>query len=446
MDQIAAIVPILPAAGTGVAAGTAGGVNGPAVPTLGMTFEQLLGMRLGDLAGAPGTQTLDAVQAMLGRAGVSGQDGLMGEDGLLADPDALMAILQQLAQGETVAATADGDGLQVAADPAMPDIDIDPDAAGDEVLDSDAAAAVDPAIVAAVAASPQGTAASAALDDAALGPDAETAARLVVALAGEGKRGKQGDASTAGQAALRPTADAPAPGQAVSDAAHAMAKGTSGDAKNGQIPADALPSKAPAPADASSGEAARPQLATDDRGQPLPTANAGTGIDKPSASFQATLASTRPAEPMVPLSDQIAVQMRKAAADGVDRFTIRLQPASLGTVEVRLEIGDDQRVHARIMVDRSETLDLLRRDAGALERALGNSGLQTDSNSLNFSLKGQNPGAGQNFAGQGNGQGGSGEGNDADGEQGTAGQAADQQRIAVRADGWTASGRLDLRI
>src|SRR5690606_19533254 len=47
-------------------------------------------------------------------------------------------------------------------------------------------------------------------------------------------------------------------------------------------------------------------------------------------------------------------------------------------------------LHARLTVERSETLDLLQRDARALERALSQAGLDGAKTSLEFSLK-QNP-------------------------------------------------------
>jgi hypothetical protein len=65
-----------------------------------------------------------------------------------------------------------------------------------------------------------------------------------------------------------------------------------------------------------------------------------------------------------------------------------------------------------VVVDRPATLDLLQRDAKALERALQDAGLQTGSGSLSFNLRdssGQNGGAAQNGTGTG-GSGGNGAG------------------------------------
>ena len=46
----------------------------------------------------------------------------------------------------------------------------------------------------------------------------------------------------------------------------------------------------------------------------------------------------------------------------------------------------------RLIADRSDTLDLLRRDASGLERALQDAGLKTADNGLQFSLRDQTMG------------------------------------------------------
>jgi flagellar hook-length control protein FliK len=74
---------------------------------------------------------------------------------------------------------------------------------------------------------------------------------------------------------------------------------------------------------------------------------------------------------------------------GKNRFDIRLDPPELGRIDVRLDVDQDGRVTSRLVVERSETLDLLRRDAPQLERALQDAGLKTADNSLQFSLRDQ---------------------------------------------------------
>lgn len=103
-------------------------------------------------------------------------------------------------------------------------------------------------------------------------------------------------------------------------------------------------------------------------------------------------APARTPPPPAPALDQIALHIRRAAAEGLDRIHIQLKPAELGRVDVRLEIGRDHRVAALVIVDRQETLDLLLRDARGLERALEQAGLNPGSGNLEFSLGGQGSG------------------------------------------------------
>ncbi|MFC7335273.1 flagellar hook-length control protein FliK [Rhodocista pekingensis] len=99
---------------------------------------------------------------------------------------------------------------------------------------------------------------------------------------------------------------------------------------------------------------------------------------------------------------QIHVQIERAVADGGPRsFTVHLEPEELGRVEVKLEFQDG-RLHALVMADRPQTLDLLQRDARLLERSIEQGGLRLQQDGLQFSLR---EGGGQN-GGQGGWQGG----------------------------------------
>ena len=89
------------------------------------------------------------------------------------------------------------------------------------------------------------------------------------------------------------------------------------------------------------------------------------------------------------MTNQIAVQIQKAVSEGVDHIRIQLKPAELGRVEVKLEVTEDGRAMAVVTADRSDTLDLLQRDARGLQQALEDAGLRTDSNSLSFNLRGE---------------------------------------------------------
>ena len=91
-------------------------------------------------------------------------------------------------------------------------------------------------------------------------------------------------------------------------------------------------------------------------------------------------AAPRPHQPV----HQIAVQIQQGLKQGSDLISIRLHPASLGRVEVRMEVGHDKTLQAVIMVEKAETLELLSRDARSLQQALEDAGLTTNQESLTF--------------------------------------------------------------
>jgi len=95
----------------------------------------------------------------------------------------------------------------------------------------------------------------------------------------------------------------------------------------------------------------------------------------------------------VPLAG-VAVEIVSRAQDGLKRFDIRLDPPELGRIDVRLDVDHGGKVTSRLIVERAETLDLLRRDAPQLERALQQAGLNTEGG-MQFSLRDQNFGRDQ---------------------------------------------------
>ncbi len=96
----------------------------------------------------------------------------------------------------------------------------------------------------------------------------------------------------------------------------------------------------------------------------------------------------------VPLSG-LAVEISANAKAGNSRFEIRLDPPDLGRIDVRLDVDRNGQVTSRLFVEKSETLDLLRRDAPQLQQALQDAGLKTSDSGLQFSLRDQNPQQGQ---------------------------------------------------
>jgi len=111
------------------------------------------------------------------------------------------------------------------------------------------------------------------------------------------------------------------------------------------------------------------------------------GQGQPVAAAFTALRGGRPPARAVP--DQVSVQLRRGLQQGLDRLTIMLEPRELGRIDIRLEIGRDRQVRAHIAVDKSQTLELLQKDARGLERILQDAGFKTDGDSLSFSLKQQ---------------------------------------------------------
>lgn len=85
-------------------------------------------------------------------------------------------------------------------------------------------------------------------------------------------------------------------------------------------------------------------------------------------------------------AQQLAAQITRRFNNGNRVFDIRLDPAELGRVDVRLEMTGDNRVQALLTAERPETLIELQRAARELERMLNEAGLDLDQDGLNFQL------------------------------------------------------------
>jgi chemotaxis protein MotD len=122
---------------------------------------------------------------------------------------------------------------------------------------------------------------------------------------------------------------------------------------------------------------------------PPPPFNLTAHIPAPLATSPlAALRLDTTADNAIPVAG-LAVEIVSRAMDGHRRFDIRLDPPELGRIDVRLDVDHGGKVTSRLMVERVETLDLLRRDAPQLERALQHAGLNTEGG-LEFSLRDQN--------------------------------------------------------
>ncbi len=96
----------------------------------------------------------------------------------------------------------------------------------------------------------------------------------------------------------------------------------------------------------------------------------------------------------VPLSG-VAMEIAASAKSGKSRFEIRLDPADLGRIDVRIDVDRNGQVTSHLTVDKPETLSMLRQDAPQLQRALDDAGFKTGDSGLQFSLRDQSS-SGQN--------------------------------------------------
>ena len=160
-------------------------------------------------------------------------------------------------------------------------------------------------------------------------------------------------------------------------------------------------SKAPTPAPASTkpADTPAPVAATNDASAQVAQAAAASAATATRAIHAAYAAPVQQLN--VP---QVAFEVARQFEAGNTRFQIRLDPADLGRIDVKLDLDKHGTVSAHMFVERPETLDLMMRDQRALQQALQQAGLDSSKTSLEFSLR-QNPFAGGDMGqGGGNGQ------------------------------------------
>ena len=102
------------------------------------------------------------------------------------------------------------------------------------------------------------------------------------------------------------------------------------------------------------------------------------------ASLSVTAATNAP----VPLSG-LALEIAASVKNGKSSFEIRLDPADLGRIDVRIDVDRSGQVTSHLTVEKPETLSMLQQDAPQLQRALDDAGLRTGSGGLQFSLRDQ---------------------------------------------------------
>ncbi|CAL79559.1 putative flagellar hook length determination protein [Bradyrhizobium sp. ORS 278] len=137
-------------------------------------------------------------------------------------------------------------------------------------------------------------------------------------------------------------------------------------------------------------------------GQIDPSAQAATALQPqlstPAAQTNpitaANLTATAATTASVPLHG-LAVEIAASALNGKSRFEIRLDPAELGRIDVRIDVDRNGQVTSHLRVEKPETLAMLQQTAPQLQQALQDAGLKSNNSGLQFSLRDQNS-SGQN--------------------------------------------------
>jgi flagellar hook-length control protein FliK len=115
-----------------------------------------------------------------------------------------------------------------------------------------------------------------------------------------------------------------------------------------------------------------------------PTLPAAPTAATPTPALSVTAANNG----LVPLSG-LAFEIAASARSGKSRFDIRLDPADLGRIDVRIDVDRTGQVTSHLTVEKPQTLSMLRQDAPQLQQALNDAGFKTGDGGLQFSLRDQ---------------------------------------------------------
>jgi len=103
--------------------------------------------------------------------------------------------------------------------------------------------------------------------------------------------------------------------------------------------------------------------------------------------------------------DEVPARIRRVAESGGRQLQVRLMPAELGRLDIRLEFDGEQGLRVQIRADNDHALDLLQRQGHQLERALQQSGFEVGRDAVRYEL---DPGGGRFARGGGGGADGGG--------------------------------------
>ena len=190
--------------------------------------------------------------------------------------------------------------------------------------------------------------------------------------------------------------------------------GEAASPQNANEPAPNFAAQAAAATKAPATEGAMPAaLLTQSMG---PISNSQAATPNPYAATMASIA----ADPVVEaqpgrMGAAVGAEIAKVARGDGDSVLIRLDPREMGRVDVRLSFDREGMLRAVMTVESPAALDMLRREAGDLTRALVDAGVRSDGQSLRFDARSGDGSGQQGQQGQGARSGGSGGGSSHDG-------------------------------
>jgi chemotaxis protein MotD len=225
---------------------------------------------------------------------------------------------------------------------------------------------------------------------------APTATKSAAAEAGVDVKLAETDAKTP---AAGPTAAAPAAAMAPVEQATAKPIATS-DTEPQATPIIDAPAQTPRQSAEGIAPQAQPAAGASDPSTMVATPQPSSQPSLPAAATASAVPTTQwvanvATNAAVPLN-RLGIEIAATAQSGASRFDIRLDPAELGRIDVRIEVDRHGNVTSHLTVEKPETLVMLRNDAPQLQRALDDAGLKTSDGGLQFSLRDQSSGQNNN--------------------------------------------------
>jgi hypothetical protein len=141
--------------------------------------------------------------------------------------------------------------------------------------------------------------------------------------------------------------------------------------------------------DGDAGGFALPASATD-KGDVRPTAPGFAAAQAVGAEFHLpepkAQAAAQPVVTAQPgrIGHDLGVEIARRIADGGDQLVVRLSPAELGRIEVRMSFDDRGGLSTVFAADSRAALDMLRRDSADLSRALNDAGCRNEASTMRF--------------------------------------------------------------